>query len=122
MKQRTLGWISLMSVCIAGCAPMRPMTPEQAAYMQRALAEQQRQQNALAIAQIQAISNNRPNYQPPAQMAMPVQRGVAAVWTGRSEPATSVTGVSGVNCEFDYAGQRFWRMFAGGCPSKFQVQ
>ena len=45
-----------------------------------------------------------------------------AYWTGKSEPAQSVTGAAGWNCEYSYAGQTFWRMFTGFCPSSIEIQ
>lgn len=51
--------------------------------------------------------------QPPAQQAF---------WTGRSQIGQSVTGAIGTNCEYQYAGQKFWRMYQGGCPSSVDVR
>lgn len=34
----------------------------------------------------------------------------------------SVTGVAGMNCEYQYAGQKFWRMYQGSCPSSIDVR
>lgn len=45
-----------------------------------------------------------------------------AFWTGRSELGQSVTGSSGTNCEYNYAGNTFWRMYRGACPSSVDVQ
>lgn len=46
-----------------------------------------------------------------------------AFWTGRSEYVTTVTGKTGVNCQYQYAGQHFWRTFVGGmCPAKVWVE
>lgn len=44
-----------------------------------------------------------------------------AFWTGRQEQARSVTGQIVWNCEYRYAGNTFWRAFAGFCPSSVEV-
>lgn len=46
-----------------------------------------------------------------------------AYWTGRVEHINTVTGRAGVSCEYDYAGQKFWRTFArSNCPSSIDVE
>ena len=46
-----------------------------------------------------------------------------AIWTGRQEFVTTVTYQQGVNCQYDYMGQMFWRTFVGGsCPMKVWVE
>ena len=47
-----------------------------------------------------------------------------AYWTGQMQYVTTVTYRQGVSCEYNYAGQTFWRTFAGtgSCPSSVQVQ
>lgn len=46
-----------------------------------------------------------------------------AYWTGQMEYVTTVTYKSGVRCQYNYAGNSFWRTFSGGsCPSSIQVQ
>lgn len=45
-----------------------------------------------------------------------------AFWTGRMEFVTTVTGMAAWNCEYDYAGQTFWRVFQNTCPANVQVQ
>lgn len=46
-----------------------------------------------------------------------------ALWTGRMEYVTTVTYQNGVNCQYDYMGQKFWRTFIGGmCPAKVWVE
>jgi hypothetical protein len=44
-----------------------------------------------------------------------------AFWTGRMEQAQSVTYQMVWNCEYNYAGQTFWRAFRGSCPSSVEV-
>ena len=44
-----------------------------------------------------------------------------AFWTGRSEMTTSVTYRQVWNCEYNYAGNTFWRAFAGSCLSSVEV-
>jgi hypothetical protein len=45
-----------------------------------------------------------------------------AYWTGRQEQVVTVTQQIAWNCEYDYAGQRFWRVFQTACPSSIEVQ
>ncbi|HEY8587173.1 MAG TPA: hypothetical protein VIL60_10690 [Rhodanobacter sp.] len=47
---------------------------------------------------------------------------VRAFWTGRQERVTTVTYKAAWNCEFNYNGQTFWRIFENVCPSSIQVQ
>jgi hypothetical protein len=58
----------------------------------------------------------------PPPPAMQIQQGASAYWTGRQEMGQSVTGMSVWRCEYNYAGQTFWRAFPGSCPSSMQVQ
>lgn len=45
-----------------------------------------------------------------------------AYWTGRMEHITTVTYKAGVNCEYRYGGNTFWRSFVGAmCPNSVQV-
>lgn len=44
-----------------------------------------------------------------------------AFWTGQVSYGQSVTGAYVANCEYMYAGNRFWRAFAGYCPSSVEV-
>lgn len=44
-----------------------------------------------------------------------------AFWTGRMEQVQSVTYQMVWNCEYMYAGNRFWRAFSGSCPSSVEV-
>jgi hypothetical protein len=44
-----------------------------------------------------------------------------AMWTGRMEQVTTVTYQIAWNCEYDYLGQRFWRVFQGSCPASVEV-
>lgn len=51
------------------------------------------------------------------------QRSVTAYWTGNVNYVTTITYQSGVNCEYNYAGQSFWRTFTrSNCPSQIEVQ
>lgn len=47
-----------------------------------------------------------------------------AIWTGRSEFTTSVTGKSITRCEYNLYGQKFWKNFLGttSCPSSIEVE
>lgn len=45
-----------------------------------------------------------------------------AYWTGKSRYGVSVTGQSMVSCEYNYAGNKFWRGFVGSvCPTSVTV-
>jgi hypothetical protein len=44
-----------------------------------------------------------------------------AYWTGRQEMVQTVTYRTAWNCEYNYAGQVFWRVFEGSCPSSVEV-
>jgi len=44
-----------------------------------------------------------------------------AFWTGRMEQAQTVTYQIVWNCEYNYAGNTFWRAFRGSCPSSVEV-
>jgi ABC-type uncharacterized transport system permease subunit len=45
-----------------------------------------------------------------------------AFWTGRSEQVQTVTYQMAWNCEYNYAGQIFWKVFVGSCPNSIEVQ
>lgn len=45
-----------------------------------------------------------------------------AFWTGRSESIITVTNQQASKCEYDYAGQKFWRVFKGPCPASVEVE
>jgi hypothetical protein len=45
-----------------------------------------------------------------------------AYWTGRQEQVQTVTYQIAWNCEYNYAGQTFWRVYQGSCPSSIEVQ
>lgn len=46
-----------------------------------------------------------------------------AYFTGNMEHVTTVTGRSGVSCEYNYAGSTFWRTFSGSrCPNRIEVE
>jgi hypothetical protein len=44
-----------------------------------------------------------------------------AHWTGRTEQVETVTYQMAWNCEYNYAGQTFWRVFKNHCPSTVEV-
>jgi hypothetical protein len=44
-----------------------------------------------------------------------------AFWTGRQEMVQTVTYQMAWNCEYNYNGQLFWRVFQGSCPSQVEV-
>lgn len=45
-----------------------------------------------------------------------------AFWTGRSEMVQTVTYQMAWKCEYDYLGQKFWRIFKSSCPSNVEVE
>lgn len=45
-----------------------------------------------------------------------------AIFTGRQEMVQTVTYQTAWNCEYNYLGQRFWRVYTGSCPSSVEVQ
>lgn len=113
--------LALGMALLAGCA-MPTITPEQRAYLLR-MQEINAQKQASDDANYrQQLVNIQRNAQPIQAPAMQVNQGSAAFWTGKSQIAQSVTGMSGFNCEYNYAGRNFWRMFSGSCPSSVQVQ
>jgi len=44
-----------------------------------------------------------------------------AFWTGQVRYGQSVTGAYVANCQYQYAGNYFWRAFVGSCPSSIEV-
>ncbi len=117
---RTFFVLALCAAC-AGCAhrQQEPLTPQQEAFIQQwtldraRAADQAAQKPAYQIGQPVQLST-------PAQVLQPVT--VQAFFTGRSQPAQSVTGMFGTNCEYSYGNQRFWRMVQGACPYSVAVQ
>lgn len=89
---------------------------------------------------IQAMSesNNRANLLPEYQIVPPVklqsqplqlppiqsmqQHGVTAFFTGQQHLVQTVTNQQGWECQYNYAGKTFTRIFTGSCPSSVQVQ
>jgi hypothetical protein len=59
-----------------------------------------------------------------ALAAAQVAQAATAYWTGQVRYVTTVTYQQGVSCEYNYAGQTFWRTFAGTgmCPSSVEVE
>jgi hypothetical protein len=110
--------------CLAvlqGCA-FQPMTPEQQEYMRQVHLENLRAANERQAQPYYQIVQPAPMPTvQPLQMA-PLRNTVTATWTGKSERGRSVTGASGFNCEYYYAGKKFWRMYSGNCPSSIEVQ
>lgn len=45
-----------------------------------------------------------------------------AYFTGRMEMVTTVTYQQAWKCEYNYAGQTFWRVFRNSCPSSVEVE
>lgn len=45
-----------------------------------------------------------------------------AVWTGRQVQVQTVTYQWAWNCEYMYAGQKFWQVYPGSCPNSINIQ
>lgn len=45
-----------------------------------------------------------------------------AFFTGRQEQVQTVTYQYAWKCEYNYNGQKFWRVFKGSCPSSVEVE
>lgn len=53
----------------------------------------------------------------------PAPSAAIANWNGQSRYVTTVTGLPGLACGYNYAGQQFVRVFTGGfCPAAIPVQ
>jgi hypothetical protein len=64
-----------------------------------------------------------PISRPAQQQQSPrLEYGPVAVWTGRSEPASTVLGMPGVRCEYTYAGRTFVRTLPGHCQPTVPVE
>lgn len=46
----------------------------------------------------------------------------SAFFTGNMSTGTSVTGRFIYNCEYNYAGNTFWRSFTTYCPSTIEIE
>lgn len=59
----------------------------------------------------------------PSFQMQPIQnRGVTAMYTGRQKAVQTITGQYGNQCEYNYLGKVFTRVFTGICPSSVQVE
>ena len=47
---------------------------------------------------------------------------VTAIWTGRQEQVVTVSGLIAWNCEYQFAGQTFWKVFQNFCPATVEVE
>lgn len=45
-----------------------------------------------------------------------------AYFTGRQEMVQTVTNQMGWKCQYQYAGNYFWRVFLGQCPVTVEIQ
>jgi hypothetical protein len=46
-----------------------------------------------------------------------------AYFTGRQEYVTTVTGQMAIKCQYEYLGQKFWKVFkASTCPLSIEVE
>jgi hypothetical protein len=48
-------------------------------------------------------------------------QAATAFWTGNMEYVTTVTYQMGYNCQYNYAGNLFWRVFSSYCPGTVEV-
>ena len=55
-------------------------------------------------------------------LAATTAQAAIAVFTGRQEMVTTVTYQQAWKCEYNYAGQFFWRIYQNSCPSSVEVQ
>ena len=53
-----------------------------------------------------------------------IAQAATAYWTGKMEFVQTVTYKSGISCEYDIYGQKFWRTYTNvmSCPSTVEVQ
>lgn len=108
-------------VTVAACASQPPMTDAERAYQLRVLEEGQRRNQAI----LQDYANTMKGNRQPIGQQVPqnsYSTSVNAAWTGRSQFGQSVTGQSGLTCEYTYAGRTFTRFFVGACPSSIAIQ
>jgi hypothetical protein len=118
----TYGKYAVMAlvVTVTACASQPPMTEAERAYQLRVLEEGQRRNQAILQDYANTMKGNRqPIGQAPANA---YGTTVNAFWTGRSNVGQSVTGQGGFNCEYEYAGRKFWRFQIGGCASPIAIQ
>lgn len=47
---------------------------------------------------------------------------IVATFTGLQEQVTTVTGQIAIRCQYDYFGQKFYRIFKAQCPSSIEVE
>ena len=47
---------------------------------------------------------------------------LTATWTGRQSQVQTVTYKYVWSCEYQFSGQRFWRLFEGSCPSYINIE
>ena len=55
-------------------------------------------------------------------LAATAAQAATAFFTGRQEMVTTVTYQQAWNCQYNYAGQIFWRVYQNSCPSSVEVQ
>jgi len=47
---------------------------------------------------------------------------LSATWTGNLKQVQTVTGKIAWNCEYNYGGQLFWKVFLNSCPYSIEVE
>lgn len=52
----------------------------------------------------------------------PAKAVIVARFTGFHEQVTTVTGSLAWKCQYDYFGQKFYRLFKQSCPSTIEVE
>jgi len=54
--------------------------------------------------------------------SMPAKAVIVARFTGFHEQVTTVTGSLAWKCQYDYFGQKFYRLFKQSCPSTIEIE
>lgn len=75
----------------------------------------------LPVQPVQDYWHSRTAATQPIQGGQSPQQPVAH-WTGQSRSVTTVTGLQGFACGYQYAGQFFERVFTGFCPATIGIQ
>lgn len=75
----------------------------------------------LPVQPVQDYGHSRTAVTQPIQSGQSPQQSVA-IWTGQSRSVTTVTGLQGFACGYQYAGQFFERVFTGFCPTTIEIQ
>lgn len=91
----------------------------------QAAREREQDRSAAIAATLLAASATMQQAPAPYQVIQPVRlqsSGVTAMHTGRQKSVQTITGQFGYQCEYNYLGKLFTRVFTGMCPSSVQVE